>query len=389
VLQSYNQHREFGKDASGQGILQLLLFVDERSTAQENIQSIFTYLQDLQVEHPFGLEVIEISKQPHLVEHYRLVATPALVKIFPNPRQIIAGSNLIDQLQKWWPKWQIATNKLENEPELANSNTVSSEVNSISYSAELIKLSDQIFSLQKDKEQLLKQLRFKDQILAMLAHDLRNPLTAASIAVETLELSYEKPDKERNRQLKEQLFKQARKQFRIMNRMITELLQASKSMSAKLQMEPHNVRLQPLCDEILYQFTNQLNKKSLQLKIDIPQDIPPVYADEELVRQVIINLLENALKYTPEGGEISFSILHRTSQKIQISICDNGPGIPLEEQELIFEGHFRLKRDEHKEGYGLGLSLCRKIVNAHYGQIWVDSSSEGGSCFHFTLPVYR
>jgi two-component system, OmpR family, clock-associated histidine kinase SasA len=108
-----------------------------------------------------------------------------------------------------------------------------------------------------------------------------------------------------------------------------------------------------------------------------------------LLRQLLVNLLDNATKYTPQGGQISLSVLHRTSQKVQVTVCDTGPGIPPEKQERIFEGHFRLERDEKQEGYGLGLALCRRIAQAHYGQIWVDSSPNRGSSFHFTLPVYR
>ncbi len=160
-------------------------------------------------------------------------------------------------------------------------------------------------------------------------------------------------------------------------------------MSAELSLKHSQLCLQPLCQEILEQTTDLFQEKSLTIETDIPQDLPSVYADEELIRQVIINLIENAIKYTPEGGKVSLSILHRTTQKIQISVCDTGPGIPEEKKERIFEGHFRLKRDESKEGYGLGLSLCRKIVRAHYGQIWVDSKLNQGSCFHFTLPTYR
>ena len=80
-------------------------------------------------------------------------------------------------------------------------------------------------------------------------------------------------------------------------------------------------------------------------------------------------------------------MLHRTTQKVQVSVSDTGPGIPEATKETIFEGHFRLKRDENQEGYGLVLCLCRKIIRAHYGQIWVDSVPNEGSCFHFTLPV--
>jgi two-component system, OmpR family, clock-associated histidine kinase SasA len=103
---------------------------------------------------------------------------------------------------------------------------------------------------------------------------------------------------------------------------------------------------------------------------------------------VLINLLDNAIKYTPDGGSIEISMLHRTSQKIQVSISDTGPGIPPENQVRIFEEQFRLERDEQEDGYGIGLALCQRIVRAHYGQIWVDSSPDRGSCFHFTLPVY-
>jgi two-component system clock-associated histidine kinase SasA len=390
VLQSDSQQSGFEQDVSKQGTLQLLLFVNERPTSQEYIQRVKAYLNNLQAEYPFELQVIEIGKQPDLVEYFKLIVTPALVKISPSPKQTLAGSNLIDQLQQCWPRWQ-ASGQVSSKEQNINSqeSLLSSEVKSVGHSAELIKLSDQIFTLQREKEELQEQLRFKDQILAMLAHDLRSPLTAASIAVETLDISYNQPDREKAKKLRNQLFKQARKQFQIMNKMIADLLQASKNVGSQLQVEPSRLYLQPLCKDIINQFENRILEKSQTLTTDLPQDVPPVYADKELARQVIINLLENAIKYTPEGGEICLSILHRTSQKVQFSLYDNGPGIPPEKQERIFEGHFRLKRDQSKEGYGLGLALCRKIIHAHYGQIWVDSSPGGGSCFHFTLPAYR
>jgi two-component system, OmpR family, clock-associated histidine kinase SasA len=82
-------------------------------------------------------------------------------------------------------------------------------------------------------------------------------------------------------------------------------------------------------------------------------------------------------------------VLHRTTQKVQVSIMDDGPGIPIEKQKAIFHDAFRLERDELQEGYGIGLALCQRIIRAHYGQIWVDSTPNEGSSFNFTLPVYR
>lgn len=361
--------------------LQLLLFVDNRLNSRENIQQVQDYLS--KADSPYDLQIIEIGEQPHLVEHFKLVATPALVKIAPEPKQTLAGSNLIAQLKKWWTYWQASIDAAANE----HGSEKELNSHSLRHSAEVMQLTDQLFGLKQEKEALLEQLQFKDQVLAMLAHDLRSPLTAASIAVETLELAHQL-EPARAEELKEQLYGQARQQFRIMDRMITELLQASLSMSAKLKIEPQQLYLQSLCWEIVPQVKKCFQSKSQAFKQDIPQNLPSVYGDRELIRQVIVNLVENAAKYTPQEGTISLTIVHRTAQKIQVSVCDTGPGIPKEKQEHIFERHFRLKRDASQEGYGLGLSLCRNIIRAHYGQIWVNSSPQG-SCFHFTLPVYR
>lgn len=374
--------------------MQLLLFVDDHRSSKDTIERIENYLRSLAAKTPYQLQVIDIHEQPHLVEHFRLVATPALVKIFPQPRHTLAGSNIVDQLGKWWERWQSSLQKSQEQPQPSqDSNNFAhhdqSILSSVGYSAELIKLSDDVFRLQKEKEELIQQLKFKDQVLAMLAHDLRSPLTAASLALETLELAHNQPDTERSLQLREQLYQQARKQFSIMKKLISDILQASKNMTAQLEVHHTELYLQSLCEEILTIMTDQFQEKSLIIKRDLPQDLPAVYADEELIRQVVVNLLENAIKYTPEGGTITVSILHRTSQKVQVSISDTGPGIPAEKQEKIFDGHFRLKRDEAQEGFGLGLALCRKIIRAHYGQIWVDSTPNNGSCFQFTLPVSR
>jgi len=363
--------------------MQLLLFVDERSRSQEPTRRIHNYLLGLQQEYPFGFQVIGVERQPHLVEHYRLVATPSLVRVSPQPRQVIAGRNLVEQLQNCWEQWVDTAENSDPAAERDESGALSASDRS-----ELIQLSDEVFRLQRENEELNEQLRFKDQVLAMLAHDLRNPLTAAAIAFETLELA-DSNGSDQSTLLKQQIGKQAQNQFRIMNRMITDILQTARSKSSGLYIQPQHIQLQPLCAEVLQQFTPAFQSKALAIDTDIPQDLPAAYADEELIRQVLVNLLDNAVKYTPAGGKVHVSVLHRTTQKIQISICDDGPGIPDDRAEDIFDGHVRLERDADKDGYGLGLSLCRQVVRAHYGHIWVTPAPERGSCFHFTLPVYQ
>lgn len=393
MLQSDKQSPDFHQGKKQELLLQFLLFVDRRSSSDGQIEKIQAYLENRKSDFSFQLDVVEVEKQPHLAESFKLVATPALVKIVPSPRQTLAGSNILQELDKWWPKWkaQAFRQDADGKKQSENSNGSDSALYREIYHAKGIELSDEIFSLKREKEELTAQLRFKDRILAMLAHDLRTPLTAASMAVETIELSEKKPQLEEKQieRLKKRLFQQARNQFGIMNNMICELLDSAQNAGAKLVIKPKPLDLQALCCEISNQFDVRLKQKSMNFVRDIPQDLPMVYADEELIRQLIGNLLDNAIKYTPEGGKIMLSVLHRTNQKVQVSICDTGPGIPPEKRKRIFEDNFRLQRDRSSEGYGLGLATCHQIVTSHYGQIWVESSPKSGSCFKFTLLVYK
>lgn len=379
--------------------LQLLLFVDGRPKSRQQVQRIRAYLKELEAEYSFELQIIDVGQQPYLAEHFKLVATPALIKIHPEPQQTLAGSNIIAQLKNLWPRWQMAVDaflKLQEDlQELRDENvtTISptSTIHSVAVSAELIKLSDEVFYLKQEKEKLQEQLQFKDRVMAMLAHDLRNPLTAAAIAIETIQVNYDL-NKGESQRLKpailEHLLKQARSQMQIIDRMIADLLQVGQSNDTEFPIVPQKIELGSLSDDVLAELRDRYIGKSQKIEMDIPTDLPCVYADPERIRQVLINLLDNAIKYTPAGGIISLAGLHRTTQKVQFTVGDTGPGIPEENRDRIFENHFRLQRDKETEGYGIGLALCQRIIRAHYGQIWVDSNPHGGAWFHFTLPVY-
>ncbi|KAF3888849.1 MULTISPECIES: histidine kinase [Nostocales] len=379
--------------------LQLLLFVDGRPKSKQQVQRILSYLEELQADYKFELQIVDVGQKPYLAEHFKLVATPALIKIHPEPRQILAGSNITAQLKTWWPRWQAGVDaylELQNDfKENTEDNNLVKDgqctIGSLAVSEELLHLSDEIFRLKQEKEKLIEQLQFKDRVIAMLAHDLRNPLTAASIAIDTLQSNFNLEHGTFDRitpKMTVHLFKQARSQTKIIDRMITDLLQVGRGSEKEFYIQPQKIDLGKLCLEVLEEVRDRYTAKSHVLTKDIPKDLPNVYADPERIRQVLMNLLDNAIKYTPEGGTIAVSGLHRTTQKVQFSVGDTGPGIPEENRERIFENHFRLERDETTEGYGIGLCLCQRIIRAHYGQIWVDAAPEGGAWFHFTLPVY-
>ena len=390
--------------------LQLLLFVDRRPGTREQVRQIRVLLQDLQQSAAFDLKVIDVIEHPYLAERFRIVATPSLVKIAPEPKQTLAGVNLISLLQLWWPRWESSTGDLPTSnlfsqaeqssassgPDLEEGflhNVRLDDVGDVAQHAELIKLSDEVFRLRQEREDLASQLRFRDQLVSMLAHDIRNPLTAASIAVETLEMANRPATDDSDRYvtpaLRAKLLQQARSQLRNMNVMITDILEATRGHHSGIEIKPIALDLASICGEVIQALASKMAEKDQHLTTDIPTDLPPVYGDPDRIKQVISNLLDNAIKYSPSSETIDLSILHRTAQKIQVSISDHGPGIPDADRNHIFEEHYRLKRDEAQQGYGIGLSLCKQTIRAHYGQIWVDSAPNQGSCFHFTLPVYR
>jgi two-component system, OmpR family, clock-associated histidine kinase SasA len=377
--------------------LQLLLFVDRRPSSWEQLRRVRQYLQDIQCGFGYDLEAIDVEEKPYLAEHFKLVATPALVKIHPHPQETIAGSDLVAQLERYWMRWQRSVEEYLKHfhfpSEEADGEPTTTARGFVATSTRVIQLSDEIFRLKQENEELKEQLRFKERSISILAHELRNPLTAASIAIETLESLgnfYANRNPAENAKpipiQYEQLIAHARTQTRIIERMIADMLGASQG-EGKLRIQPKQLDLRRLCLDALKQQQKRIQAKAQEVKTDIPNDLPYAYADGERIRQVLINLLDNAVKYTPKGGTIGISMLHRTSQKLQISVRDTGPGVPSDQQIRIFEEQVRLERDEEEEGYGIGLALCQRIVRAHYGQIWVDSSDRG-SCFHFTLPVY-
>lgn len=152
---------------------------------------------------------------------------------------------------------------------------------------------------------------------------------------------------------------------------------------------PQRLALAPVAAEAILELEKLWVGRTLHLITDIPADLPDVFADQRRMRQVLLNLLENALKYTPDDGEVTLSLLHRTSQWVQVSVCDTGPGIPRAEQERIFLERVRLPQTSGTtSGFGVGLSVCRRIAEVHGGKIWVVSEPGEGACFHFTVPVW-
>jgi two-component system clock-associated histidine kinase SasA len=119
---------------------------------------------------------------------------------------------------------------------------------------------------------------------------------------------------------------------------------------------------------------------------NLPDELPPIWVDADMARRVLINLMENSIKFTPSNGRLEAGAIQE-DQWIHMWVKDNGPGIPAAEQERIFDKFTRLRGTNKSSGLGIGLAFCRLAVVGHGGKIWVESEPGKGSVFHFTFPV--
>ncbi|QFZ92052.2 histidine kinase [Synechococcus elongatus] len=381
-----------GESLSPQALAQpllLQLFVDTRPLSQNTVRRVEKILASVEASVPISLQVINVADQPQLVEYYRLVVTPALVKIGPGSRQVLSGIHLTEQLATQLPQWLIQQEAFFADRDSSNSNIPFTELGQPETPA--LQQADAFFQLQQQYADLSERTKFLEQVIALVAHDLRNPLTAAMLAIDTIQIRSQSFSAAAAKEMQGlcSLFDQARSQLREIERMVAEILEATRDSGETLQINPREVVFEPLLQQVLEQLHDRWHSKQQQLKTDVPGDLPTLYADPDRLRQVLVNLLDNAIKYTPVGGTITIAALHRTSQKVQISVSDTGPGIPRDQLSVIFKNLVRLSRDSNQEGYGIGLSVCQRIVQSHFGRIWADSELGQGSTFHFTMPVYR
>jgi signal transduction histidine kinase len=167
--------------------------------------------------------------------------------------------------------------------------------------------------------------------------------------------------------------------------LVTDLLDLAKIESGKTNMRKEQFEMGLLITEILNNYANEISKKQLTLKINIEQGIGPIQADRDKISQVIINLLNNAIKYTPGGGSITVQLAKGPDKDMRFEISDTGPGVAKEYFGKIFDKFERVAAEKY-EGTGLGLSIVKGIVELHKGKIWIESEIGKGSKLIFILP---
>jgi len=174
---------------------------------------------------------------------------------------------------------------------------------------------------------------------------------------------------------------------RRLSRLIEQLLDLEQLEAGQAVLYKTKGSLSSLVVEAVEEVLPVAEGKGHMLSFDLgPESLPQIEMDGEMMRRVLINLLENAIKYSRTDGKISVSV-GEVNDELQVAVSDNGPGIPPEDQARIFEKFERVQSQGPPKGLGLGLAFCRLAVEAHGGRIWVESRPGQGSTFYFTLPV--
>jgi two-component system sensor histidine kinase KdpD len=234
---------------------------------------------------------------------------------------------------------------------------------------------------QADQAQILQATeRLERSLLNSISHDLRTPLSSIMGALSSLRDEKNSLDTESRRELIDLAWEEAGR----MNRFVSNLLDMTRleAGALKIKKEPYDV--QDLLGSCLASLEPRLKGK--KVKIDLPSDLPLVPMDSVLMAQVLGNVLDNALKYSPPGGMIEIAARIR-EKRVEIEVADQGPGIPEEYLTQVFNKFSRITREDGTSGIGLGLTISKGIVEAHEGKIWAENRPGGGSKIVFTLPL--
>jgi signal transduction histidine kinase len=237
-------------------------------------------------------------------------------------------------------------------------------------------------SFNRMAEKLEQTETMRRQLIGDVSHELRTPLTAIKGSMEGLMDNVLPADAE--------TFSQIHEEADRLSRLVDDLQELSRVEAGSFELDRKPVAVSDLAAFTLKRLSRQFEAKGVTLTSNLPDTLPPVLADEDRIGQVMLNLVGNALRYTPLGGRVTISAeVH--GHEVEISVTDTGDGIPPEHLPHIFDRFYRVDKSRSRQaggGSGIGLTIAKYLVEAHNGTIRVESAGDGrGSTFRFTLPV--
>jgi signal transduction histidine kinase len=233
----------------------------------------------------------------------------------------------------------------------------------------------------------------KSEFVSFVAHELKNPMTSIKGYTELLAAGAVGQINE----MQTNFLNTIRSNVERMSTLVSDLNDNAKIEAGRLRFEYKATPVGDLIDEVVRSTKRQIEEKKQMLEVKIKTDLPPIWADRTRVGQVLTNLVSNAYKYTPEGGQIDVGAeasqnkwqLEGAAQVVHLWVKDSGIGISPEDQQKIFQKFFRSEDSKAREapGTGLGLNITKSLVEMQGGKIWFESEFRKGTTFHFTIPV--
>lgn len=305
-----------------------------------------------------------------------LLANPAFEAMFGLRPGAVTGQQLIDHIQDQTILSAITTNEESTEVTLPDGRIAQARAAQvITDFGEVVGLTAVFRDIT-----LFKELdEMKNEFVNTVSHDLKNPINIIMLSCELMSRTGELSDGQ------VQMQKRIRNTAVYMNELVTELLDLGK-IQAGLDLHPETFDLTELIQEVLQAVELTAEDKRQQV-IFAQQDVVNIHADKRRIKQVLLNLIGNAIKYTPDEGDVTIAI-NKKNSGIEVAVTDTGIGIAAQDLPYVFDKFYRVQSKETSniKGTGLGLAITRSIVEAHNGRIWVNSTVGQGTTFAFSLP---
>ncbi|NOY79070.1 MAG: PAS domain-containing protein [Calditrichaeota bacterium] len=228
--------------------------------------------------------------------------------------------------------------------------------------------------------------QLKDEFMSSISHELRTPLTAIQSFTEIL-LDYNEDDPETRQEFLQVIQSQSHRLLTI----IDNILMVAEINREGLSVSISQFSLPELIQEIIRLFQERVQEKSIELKILIQEGLSEITTDIRYIRQALVNIMDNAIKFSPKGGTIKIGATETPANTVQISVSDSGVGIPPDSTQIIFERFKQLGNTltDKPDGTGLGLYIAKKLIEKIGGRIWVESEKGSGATFFIVLPLVR
>lgn len=241
----------------------------------------------------------------------------------------------------------------------------------------MLRLSKLVSEIQS--EPMTGQGKNRVEFVSATVHELKTSLTPIIASAELLADELHPNDKSLPAKLIESIIRNAHR----LDEKLSNFAKMSELLTGDFPFQPELVEVEPFIKSITTEFYPITKSKRQSLTLNLPASLPAIKADRQYLEQVLLNLLTNASKFTPEGGRITVSAASENGRLV-IQVADSGMGIPAEKQELIFQPYYQVNGGR---GSGLGLAITKFLVELHGGNIWLESATSKGSTFSFSLPL--